>query len=102
MKTWTQVKLRPICIWDCYLHMILPSALMIVYGFITAKDRVAKDERIESESRDIKRVVGSLTQGVVLTVNFPEKRKLAAMAAREAASSAKAKAKGGSDGRDDA
>ena len=41
--------------------MILPSALMIVYGFITAKDRVAKDERIESESRDIKRVVGSLT-----------------------------------------
>ena len=72
VKDWYDVNILPICVWDGYLHMCLPVFLVLCLGYLGTKDRLQKDEAIKNESSDIKKVLGSLTQGVALTVNFPE------------------------------
>ena len=52
--------------------MILPVFLMLSLGYLSTKARLEKDEKLKNESSDIKKVLGSLTQGVALTVNFPD------------------------------
>jgi hypothetical protein len=72
VKLWYGVGLLPICIWDGYLHMIMPVTLMISLGYVGTKERIKKDEKMQAEFSDIKKVLGSLDQGVALTVNFPD------------------------------
>ena len=45
---------------------------MLSLGYLSTKARLEKDEKLKNESSDIKKVLGSLTQGVALTVNFPD------------------------------
>ena len=40
IKIWYDVKLTPICVWDCYLHMFLPAFMMVALGYLGAKDRI--------------------------------------------------------------
>ena len=72
VKLWYDVKLLPICMWDGYLHMVLPTFMMVVLGYLGTKQRLRKDQKMANEFSDIKKVLGSMTQGVALTVNFAE------------------------------
>lgn len=45
---------------------------MLVLGYLNSKERVLKDEKMQNDMSDIKKVLGSLSQGVALTVNFKE------------------------------
>mmetsp|Transcript_2382 Transcript_2382/g.3021 ORF Transcript_2382/g.3021 Transcript_2382/m.3021 type:complete len:127 (+) Transcript_2382:595-975(+) len=70
VKIWYDVKLLPICVWDGYLHMILPTFMMLGMGYVGARERIRKDEKLANEFADIKKVLASLSQGVALTVDF--------------------------------
>jgi len=59
-KLWYDVGLKPICIWDGYLHMFMPVLLMISLGYVGTKERIKKDEKMQAEFSDIKKVLGSL------------------------------------------
>ena len=59
-KSWYQVNILPIYVWDGYLHMILPTILMLLLGYIGTKERILKDEKMESDFSDIKKVLGNL------------------------------------------
>lgn len=50
--------------------MIQPVIFMLVLGYLNSKERVLKDEKMQNDMSDIKKVLGSLSQGVALTVNF--------------------------------
>ena len=69
-KYWFSVSLKPLCVWDGYLHMILPVIIMVGLGYINMKDQLKKDKMLINEYDDMKKILGSLTQGVALTVNF--------------------------------
>ena len=71
VKLWYGVTLSPICVWDSYLHMLLPIILMLILGYLGTKERLLKDERMKNEFDDMKKVLGNLPQGVALTVDFP-------------------------------
>ena len=40
VKIWYDVGLLPICIWDGYLHMVMPVFLMLSLGYIGTKERI--------------------------------------------------------------
>ena len=77
VKIWYDVGLLPICVWDGYIHMIWPTFLMICLGYIGTKERIRKDEKIQNEFNDVKKILGSISTGIALTVNFPEEIKQA-------------------------
>lgn len=60
VKLFYDVTVLPICIWDGYLHMILPVCLLIVLGYIGTKERILKDRKMEDDMSDIKKVLGNL------------------------------------------
>lgn len=43
---WYEVELLPTCIWDGYLHMILPTFLMLALGYVGSKERIKKDMKM--------------------------------------------------------
>ena len=45
--------------------------MMIALGYHGTKERIRKDQEMKNELSDVKKVLGSLTQGVALTVNLP-------------------------------
>ena len=60
VKIWYNVMLLPICVWDGYIHMIIPTFLMLALGYVSTKERILKDEKIQNEFSDIKKILGSL------------------------------------------
>ena len=40
VKLWYKVMLQPICVWDGYLRMILPTIMMVTLGYIGTKQRL--------------------------------------------------------------
>lgn len=61
-----------VLLWDTCLHTFLPVALSLTIAYISMKDRLHKDEQVQNEYDDMKKVLGSLSQGVALTVDFPQ------------------------------
>ncbi len=53
--------------------MVLPTFMMIALGYHGTKERIRKDQEMKNELSDVKKVLGSLTQGVALSVNLPDK-----------------------------
>ena len=45
---------------------------MVVMSYISIQERVKKEQNVSNEFHVIKKVLSSLSQGVALTVNFPE------------------------------
>jgi hypothetical protein len=60
VKLWYDVKLSPICLWDGYLHVILPTFLMLAHGYVGSKERIKKDLKMQADCSDVKKVLGSL------------------------------------------
>lgn len=68
---WFSVELASLGVWDCCLHGIAPVILMLLLSIVTIKDRLGKDLIMIDEFEAIKKVLGSISQGVALTVDFP-------------------------------
>lgn len=64
--------------------MILPSFFMIALAYVSMQDRLTKEQKMINEYKDIKKVLGSLSQGVALTVDFPLVTKMARISAMKA------------------
>ena len=61
VKLWFDTPIIPICVWDGYLHMVLPTFMMIALGYHGTKERIRKDQMMTKELSDLKKVLGSLT-----------------------------------------
>ena len=70
LLNWYSIVLTPLCIWDGYLHIVLPVSLMVGFPFLLIKDRLKKDSQMSNEFEDLKVILGSLTQGVAITADL--------------------------------
>ena len=67
-------ELEALSVWDGYFHMIiLPLLLMFIMSYISIQERFKKEQVVNNEFNVIKKVLASLSQGVALTVDFPER-----------------------------
>ena len=69
---WFPFELKTLGVWDGNLHLILlPLPLMLTLTYVSFQERFKNDKKIVNEFDDLKKILGSLSQGVALTVNFP-------------------------------
>lgn len=70
-RNWVFVADDALSIWDGILHMTTPALFAACLSYISIKNRLGRDMKAVDEFEAIKKVLGSLSQGVALTVDFP-------------------------------
>ena len=69
-KAWYDVKLLPVCVWDGYLHIFLPTILMIGYGVVNTKIRLQNEVKVSKDLEDMRNIVGQIGAGIALTQDW--------------------------------
>ena len=68
-KDWYGLEIQPMCVWDGWLHIVLPVILMVSYGVINTKQRLMKEQKMGQELDEMRAIISQISFGIAITEN---------------------------------